>query len=249
MGKVRDLERWWRTNRGWVGWKLRHPRGRYRDYYVERVAARLDDGAVHVSLGGRATEDETFSAAGRAVLDLLVQDGLRPSDRALDYGCGSLRIGRHLIDYLDPDRYTGLDLTERFYTEGLAGMDPALLEKKRPQLAVITPDELARHAASPPDVLISIGVLIHVPRAELGEYLDRVCALVGESTRAYITFFEAPEQQQLSEMTWTWSGDLLVREVEARGRQAEHTPIDWPPAKGTAREARVLRIRGRRASS
>ena len=33
--------------------------------------------------------------------DYLVKHGLRPADRILEIGCGNLRAGRLLIDYLD----------------------------------------------------------------------------------------------------------------------------------------------------
>jgi len=46
---------------------------------------------------------------GREVLDLLKRHGLRPHHYLLDFGCGSLRVGRWLIEYLKASRYFGID--------------------------------------------------------------------------------------------------------------------------------------------
>ncbi len=47
---------------------------------------------------------------GRYVFDFLVHEGLRPCHKVLDVGCGSGRIGIHLLRYLDPGHYFGIDV-------------------------------------------------------------------------------------------------------------------------------------------
>lgn len=47
---------------------------------------------------------------GRYHFDFLVgHGGLRAEDHVLDFGCGSGRTGIHLIPYLDPGNYVGVD--------------------------------------------------------------------------------------------------------------------------------------------
>ena len=46
---------------------------------------------------------------GATQFSLLFALGLRASHRLLDFGCGSLRAGRLLMAYLDPDRYYGVE--------------------------------------------------------------------------------------------------------------------------------------------
>lgn len=237
----RTLDRWWRANRGWFAWKLRHPAGRYHEYYVQRVEQSLDAGDVHVSLGARSVQDARHEAAGQMILGHLVREGLRPEHTLVDYGCGSLRIGRHLIGYLEPANYVGADVTERFYREGLANLDPALREEKRPRFQPIDAT-WPRESGVPPDFVISIGVLIHVPRAELDEYLDRVAALVGPTTRAYVSFFDAARHARLSEMTWTWPAERLLAAARARGFAAAVMDLpEWPLAQD--RRKRLLALR------
>jgi cyclopropane fatty-acyl-phospholipid synthase-like methyltransferase len=46
---------------------------------------------------------------GATQFSLLFALGLRAHHRVLDFGCGSLRAGRLLLVYLDPERYHGLE--------------------------------------------------------------------------------------------------------------------------------------------
>ena len=96
---------------------------------------------------------------------LLVELGLRPGHAVLDHGCGSLWVGEALIEYLDPGRYTGLDVVDDFWREALNRLDPALVAAKRPSfvLAGTAPD-----STLPPDVILATAVLLHVPPVPAG---------------------------------------------------------------------------------
>src|ERR1700691_5525757 len=50
-----------------------------------------------------------YDLMGASQFMLLITLGLRDTDRVLDFGCGSLRLGRLLIPYLTAGNYTGLD--------------------------------------------------------------------------------------------------------------------------------------------
>ena len=43
-------------------------------------------------------------------MGFLLNHGLSPSDHFLDVGCGTLRGGIPIIEYLDPGNYTGFDV-------------------------------------------------------------------------------------------------------------------------------------------
>jgi SAM-dependent methyltransferase len=48
-------------------------------------------------------------AGGKCVFEYLLDAGLRPDHRLLDFGCGSLRVGIWVIPYLDSERYFGIE--------------------------------------------------------------------------------------------------------------------------------------------
>jgi hypothetical protein len=65
--------------------------------------------------------------------NLLTTLGLRQHHSLLDVGCGSLRIGRLLIPYLNRGKYFGVEPNEWLVQEGIKReLGDALLEIKRP---------------------------------------------------------------------------------------------------------------------
>jgi SAM-dependent methyltransferase len=52
-------------------------------------------------------------------LEFLKSKGLKPNNRVLDIGCGCLRTGIHLIEYLKQDRYFGIDKEESLIEAGI----------------------------------------------------------------------------------------------------------------------------------
>jgi SAM-dependent methyltransferase len=67
-------------------------------------------------------------------IDFLRKRGLRPEHNFLDLGCGVLRGGLPLIEYLAPGRYTGADLRESCILESGRLISEFDLTEKRPQL-------------------------------------------------------------------------------------------------------------------
>ena len=55
---------------------------------------------------------------GAEWLKFLIKNGLKKSDTVLDYGCGSLRLGKTLIEFLEPRKYVGVDISDHFYNLG-----------------------------------------------------------------------------------------------------------------------------------
>lgn len=130
----------------WVKHRLKGRTLGHGELYAKKIGTKLRKGAAHATLGGRAWDgaqgdlgkewsSESFATRGVRVFEELQRLGLRPGMRCIDYGCGSLRIGQHVMRLLEPGCYTGLDVTDEFYTYGLANIGPELVAEKRPHLA------------------------------------------------------------------------------------------------------------------
>ena len=74
-----------------------------------------------------------WSEMGRVQLDFLKEQGLAPSMRFLDVGCGSFRAGRLLVPYLDPGHYYGIDIAAEIIE---AGYEDELDDEARARLPV-----------------------------------------------------------------------------------------------------------------
>lgn len=213
----------WTDLRYWQ-WRRHNPQADFGAFYVATVVDRLDAGKAHRTLGMRQWSlqsdrnmphwtADSFKGRGADQANLLQELGLQPHFRCVDYGCGSLRLGQHLMRLLPRAHYCGVDVTDRFFRDGLNFIDPALLEEKQPHLGIIDEAELSHLAQDPPDFLFSYAVLKHVPPGELDRYFANMTRLIGPRTRAIVFFMEGPRQQRISTMSWAYDGDVLAAMV------------------------------------
>jgi hypothetical protein len=86
--------------------------------------------AEGIFLGGPA---ELFETAGQKLLITLLSEGLTPSSKVLDIGCGCLRGGYWLIHFLDKGCYFGIEPNTDILTAGLRILlEPGLADLKKP---------------------------------------------------------------------------------------------------------------------
>jgi SAM-dependent methyltransferase len=101
------------------------------DVPQESLGVGLKPGDAHYRAYVGPPEDYDLIAA--MTFNLLTTLGLRQRHSLLDVGCGSLRIGRLLIPYLNCGKYFGVEPNEWLVREGIKReLGEALLEIKRP---------------------------------------------------------------------------------------------------------------------
>ncbi len=83
---------------------------------TEPLQARAERLAETTWLGG---PPRVFEAVGRMGFTVLLEQGLRPSSRVLDVGCGALRLGYWLMRFLDPGGYHGIEPQQDMLRVGL----------------------------------------------------------------------------------------------------------------------------------
>jgi hypothetical protein len=184
-------------------WLAENPGGTFQQFYVEGVEGALAGKKSHASLGP-APNARALNRA-RVTVDRWIAKGIQPGDLVVDYGCGSLRIGRLLIEYLESDRYIGLDLDERILAAGRMHLPIELKVSKRPVLEVISPESLKRTAAKHPKWVCCKGVLQHVPPPQVDNFFEQISGLILAGATG---LFEARTRQlseQLSSKTWVYS--------------------------------------------
>ena len=102
----------------------------------------------------------------RALFDL----GMRETDDVLDYGCGSLRVGRFLIMYLDAGHYYGIEPSRWAVQEGLKEIG-SIGQTKAPQFkhqkSYATFDAGLFGPGQLFDWVLFSGVLTHMDHAQL----------------------------------------------------------------------------------
>jgi len=96
---------------------------------LEDRAHRL--AADGIFLGGPGDQ---FVTAGRRTLMTMLSEGLEPSSKVLDIGCGCLRGGYWLIHFLDEACYFGIEPNIPMLEAGITViLEPGLTDQKRPR--------------------------------------------------------------------------------------------------------------------
>lgn len=157
-------------------------KARLRARRVGRKATRIARPSVrrHELVG----PPELWDVKRRFQFEFLTAHGLQPEHRLLDVGCGVLRGGVPLIEYLQTGHYTGIEARAHVLEEGRKELAKAGLEHKRPQLINASDPahvELDGHY----DFVWAHSVLYHMP----DEVAEGYIALVGRCLRGDGAFY------------------------------------------------------------
>jgi len=146
---------------------------------------------------------------GRYMFDFLVDSGLRPEHRLLDFGCGALRLGVWAIGYLDAGNYFGVDSHLESLEAGAAYELPLhALEPKRPRL-LWSQDFALSHFGTEFDWIVDFSSSQKVDPPALPRLFASLVGVLAPDGR----LLTAPRLSAPLESYAEW-GLTLVREVE-----------------------------------
>lgn len=154
--------------------------------YTGRVLTdeEIADGKHRKWIGGH------WDDHGIRQLDFLTANGLTPDARFLDVGCGSFRAGRHLVDYLLPGNYYGIDANQSVMQ---AGYDLELSEAQRAKLPLRNlraTDRFGVDFGVEFDMAIAQSVFTHVSLNNVRLCLYRVAKAMKAGGAFFVTFNE-----------------------------------------------------------
>lgn len=133
-----------------------------------------------------------WDSMGRLQLDFLTSRGLRRDHLFLDVGCGSFRAGSHLIDYLDPGHYYGIDINPNIIR---AGYENELTEDQRgclPQNNLRATDRFDADFGATFDMAIAQSMFTHISLNHIRLCLYRVAKVMRPGSVFYATFYDEP---------------------------------------------------------
>jgi len=94
-------------------------------YYESDLKDKIAAGSHRDVIGG------FWDKLGKLQLDFLTKQGMQPHHTLLDIGCGALRLGSVVVDYLEPRHYWGVDISEELLD---AGYNKELTDRQRERL-------------------------------------------------------------------------------------------------------------------
>ena len=182
----------------------------------------------HRAFVGPASSWET---AGASQLDVLVQLGLRAHHTLLEIGCGSLRVGRLLIAYLDSDRYFAVE-PERWLVEAAlrTEIDADALRTKRPVFRY-TADFSVTAFEREFDYILAGSVFSHAAQHQIAACLSQAREVMTPATRFAASFVEGDTNYDGVHWSYpepvTYSFERMRELASASGLRCERLDFPW----------------------
>jgi SAM-dependent methyltransferase len=223
--------------RGRDAWLKLTTRGHVAYYraVMRSDAARSREGAV-----GSKTH-ESWLEIGQLQFNYLTGHGLKPDMRVLDIGCGNLRAGRLLIDYLDAGNYYGLDISPDILLAAQRTVVDYGLQARLPHLALVRDLRLDFLPDAAFDVVHAHSVFSHSPIEVIDECLAHVGRIMAPGGFFDFTFdkTDGAEHQVLRE-DFYYRTETLLDLAARHGLTAEFCD-DWEALPHDQSKIRVTR--------
>lgn len=156
----------------------------------EDSADSIHDHGHRDSVGG------LWDEIGRLQLDFLVQQGLRPEDVVVDVACGSLRGGVHLIRYLKPGHYLGIDKKIELVIYGVGaelGLDT--YREKRPRFVISDRFDFDRFERRP-NFGIGQSIFTHLAPEDIILCLRKLRLQAADDCRFFASYRDVPSARE-----------------------------------------------------
>jgi SAM-dependent methyltransferase len=119
-------------------------------------------------------EDKYYIYGSSIFVQLITRFGLKNTDAVVDIGCGSLRIGRHLIPFLESKKYYGVEPEKKYVTEGIKWeLSEHMIDLKKPKFSY-SPDFDIKSFKQTFDFALATSVFIHCSPGQLKRCLSNL---------------------------------------------------------------------------
>jgi precorrin-6B methylase 2 len=160
--------------------------------HEESLGTGLKPGDPHYRAYVGPPEDYDLIAA--MTFNLLTTLGLRQHHSLLDVGCGSLRIGRLLIPYLNRGKYFGIEPHEWLVEEGIKReLGEALLQIKRPTFFFSDSPETIAQAKISFDFALAQSIFSHSGLDLIKGWLSAISRSLAQNGALVATFLPGEE--------------------------------------------------------
>ena len=142
-----------------------------------------------------------YDVIGALQFAFLCDLGLREHHTVLEVGCGSLRVGRLLINWLLPERYFGLEPNRKILEEGIESHFGApiaqsdVVRHKKPRFDH-NEDFNFTFTGGPVDIVFAQSIASHTGANETRKLLEAVAGVCHESSIAMITYIRTGNADQ-----------------------------------------------------
>lgn len=136
-----------------------------------------------------------YELIGKIVFDLLLGCGLKPEYKLLDIGCGSLRVGKHLIDYLDQNNYYGIEPNKIIFD---AGFYRELTDDGRKKNIKYSDNKnfCLQIFYTTFDFILANSIFIHACKRQIEKCFDEVNKVLKDNGKFVFSFIEGKDNEK-----------------------------------------------------
>jgi len=194
----------------------------------EDLGLGLKPGDPHYRAYVGPAEDYDLIAA--MTFNLLTTLGLRQRHSLLDVGCGSLRIGRLLIPYLNRGKYFGLEPNEWLVEAGIkCELGEAIVQIKRPTFLFSDSPQTIAKAKVSFDFALAQSIFSHCGLDLISGWLSAISRSLADNGALVATFL--PGDEDLVRTGWVYPDCVNYRQATLEGAAAEANLrfeiLDW----------------------
>ena len=194
----------------------------------ENLGLGLKPGDPHYRAYVGPPQDYDLIAA--MTFNLLTTLGLRQHHSLLDVGCGSLRIGRLLIPYLNRGKYFGIEPAEWLVAEGIRQeLGETVVQTKRPTFFFSDSPETVVHAKVSFDFALAQSIFSHCGLDLIRGWLAAVSRSLADDGGLVATFL--PNDEDSPRSGWVYPDCVSYRpatlERAAADANLRFEILDW----------------------
>ena len=173
---------------------------------------------------------EDYDLVSAMAFNLLTTLGLRQHHSLLDVGCGSLRIGRLLIPYLNQGKYFGVEPNEWLVNEGIRReLGETLMQIKRPTFFFSDSPETITQAQIPFDFVLAQSIFSHSGLDLIKGWLSAISRSLARDGALVATFLIG--QEDCAQTGWIYPDCVNYRpatlERAAKDVDLRFEILDW----------------------
>jgi len=164
---------------------------------------------------------DQYDFMGATQFRLLTALGLTEEHRLLDIGCGSLRAGRLLIQYLMPDRYVGVDPNGWLWRDAIKSeIGEDIIAIKRPLLIESGDFALSQIGSQTVDYAVAQSIYSHAGASMMAVSISAIARILKPSGQFLFTIItpENPNSERMMSGVdhegWLYPGCLVYSESE-----------------------------------
>lgn len=139
---------------------------------------------------------DLWESIGLLQFEMLKREGLKEHHKFLDLGCGSLRLGIHLIPYLNKGNYFGIDMHEWLIKDGIEKELGENLNKEKQPNFLVDEDFSVDKFKTNFDFMIAQSLFTHLPINKIEKCFSKLANVMNEDSRFFFTFFPITKPEE-----------------------------------------------------